>query len=102
MGKRQKGCRASREAVGSASSREWSRGFFCALAKLIDIHGTTTPDMECLFSGGGDPQYADEIDQAVFKRHGLMPNTEGQPRPALAWKILSQKESDPLTVAKRA
>ena len=80
MGKRQKGCRASREAVGSASSREWSRGFFCALAKLIDMHGTTTPDMECLFSGGGDPQYADEIDQAVFKRHGLMPNTGRQVR----------------------
>ena len=63
--------RPQQEAQSSAD-KEWSRGFFCALAKMIEMHGKTTPDTECLFSRGGDPSFADEIDQEVFRRHGLV------------------------------
>lgn len=50
---------------------DFARGFFCAVASLIKMHGLSTEANE-LFRLAGDPGEADPYDQEVFRAHGLM------------------------------
>ncbi|MGZ5198271.1 MAG: hypothetical protein ACXWC4_00740 [Telluria sp.] len=54
-----------------APRNDFSRGFFAAVAKLIEMHGDGIEARE-LFKLGGDPAEADDYDQNVFRTHGLM------------------------------
>lgn len=54
------------------ASRDWSRGYYCAVAVLLHEEGTDTTAVSSLFSQGGDPELADPEDIELFKQHGLM------------------------------
>jgi len=65
-------------AVGSMPDREWSRGYYCAVAVLLRESGTVTPELRSLFNAGGGHEHADNEDIELFREHGLMgctPNT---------------------------
>ena len=51
---------------------DWSRGYFCALAKLIEADGIVTATTESLFRAGGDWHVADKLDVETFVTHGLI------------------------------
>lgn len=53
--------------------REWSRGYYCAVAKMIEMEGLVEPSAQELFHSGGGAEDADPQDQEIFKKHGLMP-----------------------------
>lgn len=59
----------------NATTRDFARGYFCAVATLIKMNGikAVEPDAKELFKGGGDPSFADTVDQTVFIEAGLMP-----------------------------
>jgi hypothetical protein len=57
------------------ASNDFARGYFCAVAALINTHGRNT-DTDELFRAGGDPALADPEDIETFRAHGLM---EGRP-----------------------
>lgn len=53
------------------STNDFARGYFCAVANLVRMHGATVEAAD-LLRGGGDVNLADEQDQAVFGQHGLI------------------------------
>jgi hypothetical protein len=59
------------------SASDWIRGYFCAVAKMIELEGQVQPDAAELFRCGGDARRADLEDQEIFREHGLLPNTKG-------------------------
>lgn len=61
---------------GDCSASDWERGYFCAVAKMIEMEGQVQPDAKELFQSGGDALKADLEDQAVFRAHGLLPNLQ--------------------------
>lgn len=60
-------------AVGTIPGREWSRGYYCAVAVLLREAGAVTPDVRSLFDAGGGHEYADSEDAELFREHGLVP-----------------------------
>jgi hypothetical protein len=48
---------------------DFSRGYFCAVAALLNAHGDCTPASE-LFSMGGHLSSADQCDIDTFIKHG--------------------------------
>lgn len=52
---------------------EWSRGYFCAVAGMLNTDGLSAASRE-LFASGGNPASADDEDKETFIRHGLMPD----------------------------
>ena len=61
-------------AVGTMPGREWSRGYYCAVAVLLRESGTVTPDVRSLFDAGGGHEHADAEDMGLFREHGLVPH----------------------------
>ena len=59
------------------NTSDWVRGYFCAVAKMIELEGQVQPDAAELFRCGGDARRADLEDQEIFREHGLLPNTKG-------------------------
>ena len=59
--------------------KDWSRGYFCALAKLIEADGTVTATTESLFHAGGDWRVADNLDIEIFVTHGLITRQTAPP-----------------------
>lgn len=57
------------------SMRNWSRGYYCAVAKLLEYEGTVTPIVDELYRTGGGAAEADHEDKAQFAKHGLMPSS---------------------------
>ena len=64
-------------AVGTMPGREWSRGYYCAVAVLLRESGTVTPDVRSLFDAGGGHEHADAEDMGLFREHGLVPHNAG-------------------------
>lgn len=62
-------------AVATGSASDWERGYFCAVAKMIEMEGQVQPDAAELFRCGGDARKADPEDQEIFREHGLLPNS---------------------------
>jgi hypothetical protein len=60
-----------RFARGVHMNREWSRGYFCAVAVLLREAGCVTPEVRSLYEQGGHPEHADADDAALFLQHGL-------------------------------
>ena len=55
---------------------EWSRGYFCAVAKLMELDGLVSTDAQELFGAGGDWKQADPEDIKTFRKYGAIPNAE--------------------------
>jgi len=60
--------------IDDIASREWSRGYYCAVAVLLREEGHATPAVRSLYSQGGGTKFADAEDVALFAQHGLVPN----------------------------
>lgn len=67
-------CRTQSELSATSGLAAWQRGYFCAVAALIRQNGVVTTDALELFKAGGDATKADECDQEIFRKTGLMPN----------------------------
>lgn len=67
--------------TGTRPCREWSRGYYCAVACLLRESGAVTTDVLSLFKNGGSPQFADPEDLALFKAYGLMDASRPVPSP---------------------
>jgi spermidine synthase len=52
---------------------DFERGYYCAVATLLREEGVATTQVESIFSQGGDPDKADQIDKDLFREHGLLP-----------------------------
>lgn len=57
----------------SKATKDFARGYFCAVATLLREAAVVTMQVRDLFDAGGDPTLADEIDQLLFRESGLMP-----------------------------
>ena len=55
-------------------SREWARGYYCAVAVLLREEGQATTAVQSLYNQGGGCAFADAEDIALFEQHGLTPN----------------------------
>lgn len=62
----------NKKEVEKLSSESFKRGYFCAVAVLLREEGCVSAEVRNLFDQGGDPKYADTIDQDLFKEHGLI------------------------------
>jgi hypothetical protein len=62
-----------RKEARTIQSPHWERGYFCAVAKMIDLEGEVGAAARELFKAGGDPRFADTDDHEVFRKHGLLP-----------------------------
>lgn len=51
---------------------DFARGYFCAVAALINMDDCVNTDAKELFGAGGDPMLADPEDIETFRRHGLI------------------------------
>lgn len=58
------------------NKRDWTRGYLCAIAKIIEAEDRVTADVASLFTAGGDWRLADPLDIEVFVKHGLVPPAE--------------------------
>lgn len=56
-------------------SEAWTRGYYAAVAALIQSQGMSPVARE-LFRDGGNPEIADDDDKQVFRAAGLLPNNE--------------------------
>lgn len=54
-------------------SDDFDRGYFCAVAALLQHSGCVTTEVKTLFANGSNPQLADKIDRDLFVEHGLLP-----------------------------
>ncbi|WP_244131271.1 DNA translocase FtsK [Burkholderia gladioli] len=50
----------------------WSRGYFCAVALLLNEEGGASEVVRSLFRQGGSTDGIEESDAALFRAHGLM------------------------------
>lgn len=50
----------------------WSRGYFCAVAILLNEEGCASEVVRSLFRQGGSTDGIEESDAALFRAHGLM------------------------------
>ncbi|AQH05622.1 hypothetical protein A9R05_42125 (plasmid) [Burkholderia sp. KK1] len=50
----------------------WSRGYFCAVAILLNEEGGASEVVRSLFRQGGSTDGIEELDAALFRAHGLM------------------------------
>ena len=55
------------------NKNDWTRGYFCAIAKVIEAEDRVAADVESLFRAGGNWRLADPLDIEVFVEHGLVP-----------------------------
>ncbi len=66
---------AQREAHRSAvpaDGRQWSSGYYCAVALLLRNEGMVTPAIRELFDAGGGHEHTDPGDVETFRAHGLI------------------------------
>lgn len=56
--------------AGSTAPNEFVRGFYCAVAALVQMHGDSTGARELV--GLCDPNGADPHDLEVLREHGLL------------------------------
>ena len=54
------------------NTNDWTRGYLCAVAKMIELDGLVRSDVKMLFHAGGDWRLADPLDIEVFVEHGLV------------------------------
>lgn len=64
------GCANATEAV-SVVSRDFARGYFCAVAVMLRKEGHATTAIRELFGEGGNWLLADECDRDLFVTSGL-------------------------------
>lgn len=57
--------------AASPSGIDFERGFFAAVAKLIEMHGVSTQARD-LFALAGNISVADIEDAEVFRKHGMI------------------------------
>jgi hypothetical protein len=55
------------------TSHDFERGYYCAVSALLREAGHPTTDVLSLMGMGGNPMFADEVDKALFREHGLLP-----------------------------
>ena len=53
---------------------DFSRGYYCAVAALLSMHGQVTTEVRELYKSGGNPENADESDKETFRAVGLTPD----------------------------
>lgn len=54
-------------------TKDFARGYFCAVAALLREEGAVTTRVRDLFNQGGDAELADECDKELFTEYGLLP-----------------------------
>ncbi len=62
--------------------RDFTNGFCCAVATLINQHGCATEARDLFRSAGTEEdirKYADKLDIEVFEKHGLLKSLASTP-----------------------
>ena len=54
------------------NTRDWTRGYLCAIAKIIEYDGLVRPEIADLFRSAGDWKLADPFDVEIFVEYGLI------------------------------